>query len=310
MIHFLKRLFLFLIFVAALLSPLCLITIGGEKMKYIDNPVAALIDKQERLKTLKGKRIIIVGGSNAFFGIDSKLISEQLHIEVVNMGLFAGFGLDFMLQQLQGNLKNDDIVLFSIEYLLMSKPNPKAKESIIKYFPIGATFINEPISFEDKLINKIKLNVESIQNIALRPLKSKSTTYIQTREMNEYGDAIGYLKFKKPPHPDFNVKIEYRKWEGINKIYNFVTKSGVKSNNFYFIYPPIPKSFYQVNNEVINKIENDLKLNNFLKVICNPIDMVYDDTMFFDTYYHLHNEGREDRSNKIAMFLKQSNAIN
>ena len=306
MSKFLIRLLSFLIFVSILLSPFCLFTLGGEKLKYIDNPVAALIDKQSRLDTLSGRRVIIVGGSNAFYGMDSKLISDQLHVEVVNMGLFAGFGLDFMLNQLKGHLRKDDIVLFSIEYLLKLKPSPKAKESIVKYFPLGPKILNEQTKIGDALVNKIKLNVESLQNIALKPFKSKSTTFIQTREMNIYGDAIGYLNFKKPDHPDFNSKIEYSKWEGINEIYEFVLNSGLSVDHFYFVYPPIPNTYFQTNKEVISKIEQDLTQNKFIKILCKPSDMVYPDSLFFDTNYHLHVEGRQVRSNKIAEFLKQN----
>jgi len=42
--------------------------------------VAAIIPKLEKLKTVKEKKIVIIGGSNATFGIDTNLMEHLLNI--------------------------------------------------------------------------------------------------------------------------------------------------------------------------------------------------------------------------------------
>ncbi|HPG73671.1 MAG TPA: hypothetical protein PLM49_05215, partial [Bacteroidales bacterium] len=63
--------------------------------------MAAIIDKHKRIDSIKSPKIIFAGGSNLPFGIDSKMIQDSLHTPVVNLGLHAGLGLDFMLNELQ-----------------------------------------------------------------------------------------------------------------------------------------------------------------------------------------------------------------
>ena len=53
---------------------------------YTGSYCASLIDKVDRLESVEGAKIVLIGDSNLVYGIDSKLIEEQLGIPVVNMG--------------------------------------------------------------------------------------------------------------------------------------------------------------------------------------------------------------------------------
>ncbi|KAA6307943.1 hypothetical protein EZS27_040384 [termite gut metagenome] len=55
-------------------------------------------------------RIIFVGGSNLAFGIDSKMITDSLHIDVINYGLSAGIGLKYMI---------DDVCIYAKKMILL-----------------------------------------------------------------------------------------------------------------------------------------------------------------------------------------------
>ncbi|TKC05274.1 hypothetical protein [Pedobacter frigoris] len=302
--RFILRLLLFSIVLIVFLAPLFFFRIGGERLKYIDNPVAAIIDKHERIKKINSPRLIITGGSNAFYGINSAKLRDSLNLDVCNMALFAGFGLDFMLNELKDELKSNDIVLLSIEYFLPSRINPKAEEQLIRYYPNSIKYLNKDISTKEKLLNPIKLNIESVQNFVLKPLTSKSSIFIQTRLTNEYGDAIGNLNFKNPAHSDFAVKFEYKDWEGIAKLNQFLEIAALKNVKVLFVFPPIPEVTYNINKDIIARLEADLKSRLKIQVLCTPQDMVFDDNLFFDTEYHLNKFGRELRTNKLIEMIK------
>ena len=76
----------------------------------------ALIDKFDNLKTEKSPKIVLIGGSNIAFGMDSKTISEYYNMPVINMGLHAGIGLRFFLEAIKPYMKENDILIIIPEY--------------------------------------------------------------------------------------------------------------------------------------------------------------------------------------------------
>lgn len=79
-------------------------------------------DNIEQLQSIKGKRIILFGGSSIGFSVDSKALQEDLGIPVVNLGIHAALEFekifDIYFQYL--NPKLDTIVL-SPEYEIIDK---------------------------------------------------------------------------------------------------------------------------------------------------------------------------------------------
>src|SRR5438105_4157685 len=78
--------------------------------------MAAIIDKHKQIDIIKSPKIILGGGSNLAFGIDSKKLETAFNMPVINMGLHAGLGLTFILNELKYSIKKNDIVFLSIEY--------------------------------------------------------------------------------------------------------------------------------------------------------------------------------------------------
>src|SRR5690348_8879721 len=76
-----------------------------------DNYLAATRDKEWRLATLPGPRVVFVGGSNLPFGLDSDVIERQTGRRVVNMGLYVHLGLEFMLNEASAGLREGDVVV-------------------------------------------------------------------------------------------------------------------------------------------------------------------------------------------------------
>lgn len=56
---------------------------------------ASLLDKAERLRQVEGPKIVLIGNSNLPFGMDSALLAERVGMPVVNMGLHGGMGNAF-----------------------------------------------------------------------------------------------------------------------------------------------------------------------------------------------------------------------
>jgi len=63
-----------------------------------------------------GPRLIIIGGSNGFFGIDARVIEEQTGVRTVNFSNHAGLGLDYILNLSEKTARPGDTILLSLEY--------------------------------------------------------------------------------------------------------------------------------------------------------------------------------------------------
>src|SRR4026209_2444686 len=77
---------------------------------------AVTIDKHNLLDKQLSPRIIFVGGSNVAQGIDSNAVQQSLGLNPVNMGLDAGLGLDFMLNEVKDSVRTGDVIVIAPEY--------------------------------------------------------------------------------------------------------------------------------------------------------------------------------------------------
>ena len=76
---------------------------------------AELYDKVERLDSIKEPKIVIVSGSSAAFGLDSKLLEDTLGMPVVNFGLYASIGTKAMMDLSRKSIRKGDIIVLAPE---------------------------------------------------------------------------------------------------------------------------------------------------------------------------------------------------
>lgn len=89
---FIKNLSIFIAIILVICLLFSILDIFVVKNQYSQGYTAALVDKIDRLKSIKEPKIIILGDSNLAFGINSKIIEEELKMPVINMGLHGGIG--------------------------------------------------------------------------------------------------------------------------------------------------------------------------------------------------------------------------
>ena len=81
----------------------------------------AVADKHARLDSLPSPKVIIIGGSNATFGIDSERMEQVLCRPVVNMTIGAGLGFQFMCNELNGHIGPGDLIIATLEFSAYTK---------------------------------------------------------------------------------------------------------------------------------------------------------------------------------------------
>lgn len=102
-----------IVFLLKLVAALCLLAgyIYHVLPQYENGYNASLIDKVERLESIDGPKIVLLGHSSLAFGIDSERIEEAFGMPVVNMGLHGGNGNAFHEEMAKYNVEQGDIYI-------------------------------------------------------------------------------------------------------------------------------------------------------------------------------------------------------
>ena len=82
--------------------------------------MAVIRDKIHRLRSLPSPKLVLVGGSNVAFGMDTPRLERELRLAAVNMGLHAGLGVGLPLRMVEPHLGRGDVVVVSFEYESLS----------------------------------------------------------------------------------------------------------------------------------------------------------------------------------------------
>ncbi|MBK0381864.1 hypothetical protein I5M32_02735 [Pedobacter sp. SD-b] len=271
------------------------------KRKY--NPktdyLGAIIDKHQRLEQIDSNRLILIGGSNLAFGINSPLIEDNLKVNVINMGLHAGLGLAFMLNEVKPSVKKGDLIVLCLEYPLYLddfEPDIDLISFTQHLYPPSRNYYHFNLE-EMFLANfaKFKKRFEA-QTIKIDPVFNR-------QKFDKYGDDIGHLglpgliELRDKEHIG---KLEVDKSARLINQFNSVCKQ--KGAKLLISYVSYPKSEYKKNKKAIDDLNQLLhqKIEN-VPFINKPENYIFDDSLFYDTVYHLNREGRERRT---TIFIK------
>lgn len=285
-----------------------------------DNYLAAVLEKDRLIRGTASPKIILVGGSNLAFGIDSRQIEDSLGLRVVNMGLYAKLGLRYMLAQVQPYIKRGDIVVVVPEYDQFYGNFAEGDNSLntaLLYTP--ADRIPDFIQSYSIVDVVLRPRVENARRSFLRAAASAvrredeffppDTNPVYNRHsFNQYGDVVAHLGKKGmdpdsiyvkplPPVKDFN--------RGTLKDLNAVESKVEDEKAYaYFMFPSYIDRSYVINVAQIDSLRRKLSGGMRIPIVGTPRDFVMPKQFFFDTRYHLNREGRELRTLKMIDVLR------
>ncbi len=275
----------------------------------------AIEKKSKQLNVITSPKVVLVGGSNLAFGVDSKMISDSLNMPVINMAVGAAFGIEFDLNQIEKHVRNGDIVIIS-EF--PGSPNYEVIYNTYVYAPSTIEGISSIHQYYNLIKAGILVNVQSIQNTVLngkslnpvsKPnMKISDTTSIYFKEgFNEYGDLVSHINNTKPKQ--LNDRGEFNTFykEHIDYINHFATSARKKGAKIFYIHPPYPASEYKRNLKAFEDYQNYIQKNIEVKVLGEQASNIYPDSLFFDTVNHLDSIGRTKRTEKMIHYLLSGN---
>ncbi len=278
--------------------------------QYSDTYLGELPFKYQRLQETKGKRIVLVGGSNLAFGVDSNLIKENFHdYDVVNMGMYAALGTEVMFDLSIGDIREGDIIIVSPE---------QQRQTLSDYF--NAEYMWMGIDGHWNLWNSLdstdkKKMIGQLPYFAVDKYKyffknnaPKPDGVYARSSFNEYGDII-YADCKSNimnQQYDTNTLIEFEEDivsdEFISELNEFVERAIDKGATVWYRFCPM--NILAVENGNIDNYYEMLQEKIRCPIIGNPNKCIMDAEWFYDTNFHLNASGKIVNTRQLIRDMK------
>jgi len=275
----------------------------------------SIIDKHCILANTKSPKIVLAGGSNLAFGIDSSAIQNSLHIPTVNTGVHAGFGLGRMLDDISRFLHTGDMLLIIPEYghfTSASNGESVAYELIFdarQYRLLFSSYYGLPSGLSQYLSMKYNILTQTV----IQPIKQINTQnenpLVYSRYgFNEYGDYVKHLAVENQPFVSYEnagiINTAYLK-----KFFRLVDNFSKRRITVMLSYPSYEEQSFRNSAALIQELDMLFRAKENLLVISTPESYCYPAEYFYDTPYHLNREGRAMRTDQLIRDLQESGLL-
>ena len=257
---------------------------------------AAIIDKYDRLNQTTGKKIVFVGGSSLPFGLKCELVEKELPgYTAVDFGLYAALGTVVMMDLSLSGISEGDIVILAPETdpqlysdfftprlfrtsigdrtdLLSSLSAGRRKEVANAYYPV--------------LYDRLRQRND--------PTVPETELYARS-SFDEYGD-IAFARSRNRMSEGFDSSKTVSlagllDEEFVDEVNAYAKKVGEKGATLLFWFPPINQAAVRFTDKEAKRFMTLLSDELDCEVVGDVRDTVYDLGYFYDTNYHLNDDG-------------------
>jgi hypothetical protein len=291
------KLALFCVLIAASIAALTWLVIPNNPDAY----QAATPDKLALAERTPSPKVLLVGGSNLAFSVDSELIEAALGRPVVNMGLAKAVGFRYLLEEVKPFVGPGDIVVVAPAYelyfdlfdgseslVIMLQHNPGRIRDISSFAEVRTILRYFTLMMQMKVSGFIR------KGIVDDPVYRRSG-------FNSHGDLVTHLDLEEQYEPrelfPENKPFDERSIEVLNDFASEVEASGGLA---VISYPSLHDKILEKHREKIEMLDRRLREDLSMAVISDPDDYAFPREELFDTPYHLRRAGREKRSRQLA----------
>lgn len=264
-------------------------------------------DKYRLLYSIQQPKIILVGGSNVAFSLDSAKIEKRFHMPVVNMGLAAGLGLKFMINEIEQALKTGDIVIIIPEYeqfyALPLEGRPIDLGAASKYCP--ECFLTSNVANDPQQLALTAAGIfQGIEGDLLAKIEPQDKIYAR-QGFDQHGDMVAHLG-QTEKHAILNHIVPIKP-QAINPAIDFLnsTQQSLSGKNIqiFLAFPAIPEKEYFKQKKNFPILYDLLRAKLEMPILGAPSDFIYPVEMFYDTVYHMNKFGRSQRTDRLIELL-------
>lgn len=290
--------------ILALITVFCFVIVMPQ---YLLNYQASLIDKNERLCSIDEAKIVLVGNSNWAFGVDSQKLEEAMGMPVVNMGMHGGIGNPFNEQAAVQNIHEGDIVIISYSNFADGDiiKNPELAWITIENHPALWKYIR-PKDWPD-MIKAYPTYLKDCLDLWSQGIGNMdSGTEYSRLQFNEYGDNIydrPALVVSDEELAEAHIpEIGDETIDRLNKLNQTLREKGAT----LLVTPyPTPVTAYTPPAEEYVAFSDQIEERLDFPLIGRYEDYRMDKNLFYNTYLHLNNEGKQLRTQMLIGDLQE-----
>lgn len=266
----------------------------------------AIEDKLHMIDTVSSPKVVCIGGSASAFSIDGQQLSDSIGLPVVNAGMSAGMGYRSILTLAAERLRKGDIALFVLEHgFYFNRQNQGNGDKAFYEFLASNPWYLDQVTFDQWLNLPAFVNEVTAANFKRwrKQAYFKDTVYGRAG-INAYGNMIGH-KGRKPTKVTPAAKnMKYRNRvspvfiDYANRIFDRLEQRGVR----VFVGYPAASASYAWEPTLEQTMQADLHAVK----LGTPQEVIYPDSMFFDTDYHMRYEHRTGYTALLGHQLKKA----
>ncbi len=273
--------------------------------------------KYERLQLAKGKKIVLISGSGCLYGIDSRIMEQELPgFTVVNLGLTVNMSATFNAEVAANYTGTGDLVIFSPEM----NENQYGRAAFSTTMWQGCEGAYETIAKVD--IRGYKYVWSSFAACNKTKTNMKELTFHHTGgEINKYGDYSTYIETTKPSYAERQAY--YRKNGGslgleypvsllenyssrLNEAMDKIHGTGAKCLFAFCIMDRLCLSKKDAEKGSDRQKQYEAAVDRLLHAerIANVNEYLYDPELMWNSEWHVTGKGREIRSRQLSGNIK------
>ena len=273
--------------------------------QYGESFTSALCDKVDRLAEIDEPKIVIVGGSSVAFGLDSELIERYTGMPVVNFGVYAALGTKLMLDLSEDFINDGDVIILA----------PELDAQTLSMYFNASTTLQATDGRPDILSRVPGEHLFSLLGASwefatskigyIRSGSAPSTTGAYDRDnFNKYGDIVyerpeNTMSLYYDPNTAVNLSSEILNPEFADYLNSYIKAAEKKGASVYFSWCPVNQLSITEDTkseERIAEFESFMQKSINCTFISNINDYILDPGYFYDTNFHLNDDGVSART--------------
>ena len=307
--RFLSKILLFLclfLLSAAVMAGVDVFWVGSQ---HLGNYQASLLDKVERLQSLDGPKIVLVGNSNLSFGMDSSQLEAAFGMSVVNMGLHGGLGNAFHEEMCRLGVSQGDIVILchtdysdddtipdsALAWITLEKHSQPVSKITIVPHTSGALGYTMQMPEEEKfLVSKLTGEPDN---------QASDATCYSRSAFNLYGDIVRRPddRYQFTPGSVEVPQVNDTCTQRINALDAYLRERGAV---LLIAAYPIASGAYTPDVSEYDAFEAELRRKVSCPVISHYRDYLIPYEFFYNSCFHLSEEGADIRTKQLIQDIQ------